>query len=176
MGIARLITLIDGDENPVGVIAWDQAKLPDNGREFQDADQPIFDAMDQEVKDALQATLSASRGAELNAERDRRIVEGTVFTLTGYTLPVTVPGHDKERGVISDLANYARDLLAANDTATLIYYRDKADVLHGFTAAQMIELWRQGRAWVEYIHFVSWTMKDQPGGIPADFEADHYWV
>lgn len=175
MSIARLITLIDSDENPVGVIAWDQAKLPDNGREFQDADQPIFDAMDQEVKDALQATLSASRAVELNAERERRIVEGTVFSVTNYAYPVTVPGHNKEQGVISNLAQRARDRLAVGDTS-LIYYRDKEDILHGLTPEQTLELWGLGIAWVEYIHFVSWTMKDQPGGIPADFEADHYWV
>lgn len=124
------------------------------------------------------AEALALKRASVNAERDRRITVGRVFTVTGYgDVPLT--GRDEDQVALMGLLIKARALKEAGVTNAVLTMRDGDNDNHLLTPDQMIELVSAGMAWIEAVMAVSWTMKDATapfeGGIPENFEDDQWW-
>lgn len=111
--------------------------------------------------------------ADVNAERDRRIMAGKTFTVTGYG-DIAVSGDATTQLNLLALKDTARDLKAASVTAAVIPYRDADNAQHMLTADQIIELVNAGKTHVQMLYSASWTLKAM-APIPADFADDSYW-
>jgi len=114
----------------------------------------------------------------VNAERDRRLVEGTPIPVTGYgDIPLT--GTDRDMTIITALLIRAQTAHATGITSPSMVIRDKLNVIHNLTPAQMLELTSRGMQWVEDTMATAWAMKDGTSpyeeGIPSDFTDDVYW-
>jgi hypothetical protein len=116
----------------------------------------------------------------VNQERDRRIVAGAEFTITGIGSPVPMTGREQDKAVYLALLVQAQGAKAAGVTAAIHTFRDGGDTIHTLTPDQVIEMVMQAMAWFEAMMQISWDMKDGAGdftgGIPADFQDDSYWV
>lgn len=118
---------------------------------------------------------AAPEPADVNAERDRRVRAGKTFTVTGHPDPIPVQGDPTTQMNLMALAQAAQARMAQGDTTTITPYRDDANVIHDLTPPQVFELWSLGAAYVSAIYQASWALKDDPGGIPADFAEDSHW-
>lgn len=116
--------------------------------------------------------------AMVNIERDRRIILGSTFTVSGYG-PVSITGRERDQIVLISRLVAAQSLKAAGVTAPSLIIRGSDNINHLLTPDQMIELVQLGAAWIEDVMKVSWDMKDAtgafPAGIPADYTNDIYW-
>lgn len=117
-------------------------------------------------------------GSAVNAERDRRILAGSVFAVPGVG-PVPLLGRPQDQSVYLALLFRAQAYRAALVTAPALTIRDAANTNHVLTADQMIVLVTSAMNWFEAVMKVSWAMKDRTApfleGIPADFADDRYW-
>jgi hypothetical protein len=112
---------------------------------------------------------------QVNLERDRRILAGKEFTVTGYATPIAVSGDRTTQMNLLALATAANMRIASGDTTTITKYRDEKNAIHDLTPPQIAELWSLGAAFVSDVYQASWALKDNPGGIPADFKDDTHW-
>lgn len=136
-----------------------------------------------EQNDGLDAVIlahdpEALTSATVNAERNRRIVAGASFDVTGYgAVPLT--GREEDKVALMGLMLKAQMLKAAGVTVPILTVRDGVNANHMLTPDQMIELVQAGMLWIEATMAVSWAMKDGvapfEGGIPSDFADDVYW-
>lgn len=113
--------------------------------------------------------------SDVNAERDRRLLEGSVFTPTGHDRSVAVGGDDTTAKNLQGLAFAAQLRLAQGDTTHVTKYRDENNEYHNLVPGQVLDLWSQGVAWIEAVLNASWVIKETEGGIPADFKDDTHW-
>ena len=113
-------------------------------------------------------------GADVNAERARRLVAGTSVSVTGQG-PVALSGRDEDTRNLQGLAFAAQLRLADGNTAHQTTFRDAENVDHVLTPAQILEMWSLGSAWIEQVYAASWALKENPNGIPADYANDGYW-
>lgn len=116
---------------------------------------------------------------QVNIERDRRIEEGSTFTVTNHG-NVSITGSVKDMTILTALLVKAQGLKAAGVTTPSLVLRDKDNTTHTLTPDQMIELVTAGMTWIEDTMQVSWAMKDGiapfEAGIPADFATNEsYW-
>lgn len=111
---------------------------------------------------------------QVNAERQRRILQGKTFTLTGYATPVPIKGDEETRKNLDTLAIKAQMLIGQGTPGTTTSYRDALNVTHPLTQPQVLDLWAQGGAYMEAIYEASWAIKANP---PADGDvtADSLW-
>lgn len=118
---------------------------------------------------AIRAVAEQYRRREgINAERDRRIVAGSVIN------GIAVPGDQATQVNLLALKDTARDLKAADVTAPALPFRDAANVEHALTPDQMISLVDAGKLYVQQVYSASWALKAMEP-IPADFANDSYW-
>ncbi|QKV18707.1 hypothetical protein [Oricola thermophila] len=120
----------------------------------------------------------APTAADVNSERDRRIAAGTTLTVAGYgSIPIT--GTLRDQIALEALRSRAVKLADDGVTEPVMLLRDRDNVTHNLTPAQMVELVDAGMAWIEATMRVSWAMKDATApfeaGIPADYADDQYW-
>lgn len=117
-------------------------------------------------------------GADINAERDKRVAAGTVFAVTGYG-EVHLTGRLQDQTVLAMQLIKAQAAKVAGVTAPIILLRDADNVNHVLTPDQAIELIDAGTAWVEAVMKVSWDMKDGiapfEAGPPEGFTDDIWW-
>ncbi|MBZ9675139.1 hypothetical protein [Mesorhizobium sp. ES1-1] len=117
-------------------------------------------------------------GEAVNAERERRILAGSAFTVPGVG-PVPLLGRQQDQSVYLALLIRAQAYRAAQVTAPVLTIRDAANANHVLTADQMIVLVTSAMNWFEAVMKVSWAMKDGvspfEAGIPTDFTDDGYW-
>ena len=116
-----------------------------------------------------------STGADVNAERDRRVKAGASFNVTNHPVPIHVAGDEVTQTNLLALATAASARIAQGDVSTLTPYRDETNQIHNLTPPQVFELWSHGAAFISNIYQASWSLKDDPNGIPADFAEDSYW-
>ena len=109
------------------------------------------------------------RRAAINAERQRRIVGGTVIN------GVRVTGRDEDARNLTNLALAAQMRLAAGDTTTITIFRDGDNVDHELTPAQVIALWQGSAAFVSALYAASWAIKAQDP-LPPDVTVDALWT
>ena len=120
-------------------------------------------------------TPPSPTAADVNAERDRRIIEGATFTISGYG-DVRSLGRDIDKTNLQALGFAASLRIAAGDVTTITPFRDADDVVHDLTPPQVLELWSQASTYVSSVFQASWAIKDDPGGIPVDYTADAHWT
>lgn len=125
------------------------------------------------------------QGSDVNDERDRRILAGTVIAVSGYgEIPVT--GTQSDKDVFLARRIIAAEAAADGVTTAILVFRDRDNVNHNLTPSQMVELADKGFAWIEAMMVRSWEMKDgtgayayvdeeNPGGIPDDLDNDSHW-
>ncbi len=111
--------------------------------------------------------------ADIDRERDRRVLDGVVVTVAGYG-EVSLQGRDIDMRNLHGLATAAQLRIAGGAGATVTPFRDKANVIHQLTQPQILDLWSQGAAFVSAVFQSAWALKDG-GPIPADFADDGYW-
>lgn len=112
-------------------------------------------------------------GQSVNAERDRRIRAGKVFSVSGHG-DIAVPGDDRTQLNLLALKDTARDLKAANVTAPVIPFRDATDTEHALTADQVIQMVDAGKQYVQALYSASWAIKALDP-IPTDYDDDARW-
>lgn len=124
------------------------------------------------------APVPTPTGDDVNAERDRRIAIGHMFTISGYG-DIPLQGRIQDQINLQARQSAALRAKAAGVADPVLILRDAENVNHMLTPDQMIDLVDQGISWIEATMMVSWAMKDGTvpfeGGIPADFAADVYW-
>lgn len=111
---------------------------------------------------------------QVNAERERRIVSGANFTVSGVAEPIHVTGRDEDKVNLQALAFAASLRLGQGDNATITVFRDGQNVDHSLIPAQVLELWQHAAAYVTLIYQRSWEIKAL-APIPADYADDSYW-
>lgn len=117
---------------------------------------------------AFQPPLPSASGDDINGERARRILAGTVID------GVHVTGSDEDARNLMSLALGAQMRLAARDNETLTTFRDGDNVDHELTPEQLLSLWQQSAAYVSALYASSWALKEMEP-IPRDFSDDSYW-
>lgn len=132
-----------------------------------------YDAAAQTFLSPEVAPPSLHSAGDVNFERERRILAGRVFNVTGYG-GVNVTGDDDTKTNLQGLAFAAQLRLAQGDTTTLTKYRDADNVTHELTPPQMIELWSLGSSYISAVMEASWDLKAQDP-IPSDYTDDAYW-
>lgn len=111
--------------------------------------------------------------ADIDAERDRRVVAGVVITVAGYG-DVALQGRDMDMRNLHGLATAAQLRLAVGAGAYVTTFRDRENVMHNLTQGQVLDLWSQGAAWVSLVFQSAWALKDGQS-IPDDYTDDSYW-
>jgi hypothetical protein len=107
-------------------------------------------------------------GADVNAERNRRIVAGK--TING----VAVTGRDEDARNLTNLALAAQLRIGSGDTTTTTTFRDGNNVDHDLTPAEMLALWQGSAAYVSALYAASWAIKAMDP-LPADITDDALW-
>jgi hypothetical protein len=111
--------------------------------------------------------------SDINAERERRILAGKTFAITGYG-DIPVDGRPTTQLNLLALKDTARDLKAANVTGAVIPFRDTENNQHMLSADQVIELVNVGKAYVQGLYSASWAIKLMDP-VPDDFADDSHW-
>lgn len=112
-------------------------------------------------------------GLDVNRERDRRVLEGKSFDVSGYG-PVRIAGDDTTVRNLQALAFAAQLRLSQGITDNVTPFRDEDDVIHHLGDAQLIDLWSKGSEYVSACFQAAWTLKDGES-IPDDYQEDTYW-
>ena len=111
--------------------------------------------------------------ASILTERDRRIDLGTGINVTGVgTIPVS--GRPQVQADLTSLVTAAQIAIAAGNTTATFPFRDEARTVHALTAAQVIELYMAGVAWLGAMRQAAWSLIDADP-IPADYSDDRHW-
>lgn len=144
---------------------------PDNGAQpisEENYRSLINDQTQRFVNGALVPYEAVVTSAQVNAERQRRIVAGKVID------GVHVTGTDDDARNLMSLALGAQMRLATGDNETLTTFRDGGNIDHDLTPAQLLSLWQQSASYVSDLYAASWALKAMEP-IPADFTNDSYW-
>lgn len=114
----------------------------------------------------------APTAADVNAERDRRLMAGKGFTPAGYGAQVMVNALDEAN--LNGLATTALVQVAAGNGSSIVQWRDNSDTLHDLTYDQVLDLHSQASAYKQAVFAASWALKDADP-IPADYADDAHW-
>ncbi|MBY5974949.1 DUF4376 domain-containing protein [Ferrimonas balearica] len=111
---------------------------------------------------------------QVNAERDRRVAQGlTVVLADGTQVPIL--GDTTTKTNLQGLTVSAQLRIAAGEGAMVTSFRDRENVMHDLTQAQVLELWSASMDFVSEVFAASWALKDDFEAIPADYTKDSYW-
>lgn len=145
---------VDGDEVPAG-LAGDWVSVPAQSL----GDLSAWRVIDGElVLFDLEPRRLAFRDA-VNAKRLEVITAGTDVLVTGYGL-VALQGRPEDQTSLQGLAFGAQLRLGLGDSATLMTFLDRNNVLHQLAPMQMLELWQKGAAFISAIYARSWVIKE----------------
>lgn len=113
---------------------------------------------------------------DITRERDRRIEAGFDVSLTGFTGTVALQGRPEDKQNLHGLFSAAQMRIAQNIPGVMVF-RDRNNVVHSLSPAQMIELWYKGGAWIERQYKNAWNLKDliAAGMDVSDYADDQYW-
>lgn len=130
--------------------------------------------LNQVVTAEAKATEAAKAAREaVNAERARRIIEGTALALPGG-VTVFATGRDEDFRNLTNLAMAAQLRIAGNDTTTPTVFRDGNNDDHSLTPPQVLALWQAASAHVSAIYAASWAIKAMDP-MPDDVTDDVHW-
>lgn len=112
-------------------------------------------------------------GDKVNAERDKRILQGSTFALaTGKRISLHGDNTTKENLQALAFAATLRIQQGAGNSITL--FRDADDYVHELTQMEVLELWTKSAEFVSRMFQAAWFLKDGPS-IPQDYTDDKYW-
>ena len=123
---------------------------------------------------AAESARIAAIQAQVNAERERRLIAGVTVNVSGYG-DIPLQGRDQDQINLLALKDTARDLAAAGVTTAVIPFRDADNVTHTLTPAQMIELANEGKTAASAIYQASWAIKARNDLATIDITDDQYW-
>ena len=126
------------------------------------------------IATAAEAARIAAIPAQVNAERERRLIEGVTVNVSGYG-DIPLQGRDQDQINLLALKDTARDLSAAGVTTAIIPFRDADNVTHTLTPAQVIELANKGKTAASAIYQASWAIKARNDLATIDITDDQYW-
>lgn len=109
-----------------------------------------------------------AKHAEINAERQRRIIAGKIIS------GVYVTGRDEDARNLTNLALAAQMRIGMGDAATITTYRDGDNVDHDLTPPQMLALWQQSAEYVSALYAASWAIKAMDP-LPEDVTTNVLW-
>lgn len=114
---------------------------------------------------------------DITRERDRRIEAGFDVTLTGFTGTVALQGRQQDMTNLIGLGMAAQIRIAMGLANSPMVFRDRLNITHTLTAAQMLELWSKGSAWVSAQYQNAWNLKEliEIGMDVSDYTDDQYW-
>ncbi|WP_299085091.1 hypothetical protein [uncultured Ruegeria sp.] len=121
---------------------------------------------------------------DVNRERDKRIIEGSEFSVEGVDEPIPVSGDLQTMinhlglsvGIIIEtLLSDPAIKSALQDAPATIQYRCNDNMIRLVTPYQMLMLQLAGGQFVGGVFGKSWDLKDNPSGIPADYAEDQHW-
>ncbi|WP_051202677.1 hypothetical protein [Sediminimonas qiaohouensis] len=127
---------------------------------------------DYDLVDGAWVLQPPSRAAVFS-ERDRRLRDGAVVTVSGYG-DVPVQGREQDKIAYLSIKDAARDLIAQGVTDPVVPFRDATNVVHSLTPDQAIELISKAQAVAQEIYKASWALLDADA-IPQDYDADARW-
>lgn len=107
--------------------------------------------------------------ADVEAERDRRLLLGKAFSITGYANTIRVSATDTE---IKDLL-FQFNWASVNPSSNL-QWRDKDKVIHTLTGTQFLALYSAAATYAGTIKATTWTIAALDP-IPADYADDSRW-
>lgn len=111
--------------------------------------------------------------SDVNAEKFRRTQMTIGVSLTSgknFNVDMNEQGRDNIHG----LATAGIDLKANNDTSTTVNFTDADDNDIVLDSTDMVEMGRQVRARISFIHDKARALKKM-NPIPVDFDADKHW-
>jgi hypothetical protein len=112
-------------------------------------------------------------GEAVNAERDRRILQGKTFALsTGKQ--ISLRGDNTTKKNLQALAFAASMRVSQDQGAVITLFRDNTDYVYELTQLEIIELWSRSAEFVSKMFQAGWFIKDAPS-IPKDYADDKYW-
>ncbi|MDB5658305.1 MAG: hypothetical protein JWS10_920 [Cypionkella sp.] len=97
--------------------------------------------------------------AAVNVKRLEVITAGTDVTVTGHGM-VALQGRPEDQTSLQGLAFGAQLRLGIGDSATLMDFLDRENVLHQLVPMQMLELWQMGAGFISAIYARSWAIKE----------------
>jgi hypothetical protein len=134
----------------------------------------FWQMVQQTIADGAQVTDSTqSVPADVNAERERRVLHGSTFSLTSGKV-IKLQGDDTTKTNLQALAFAASLRIARGEQDTTTLFRDADDFVHMLTQLELIELWSKSAEFVSNMFKAAWFLKDGPG-IPEDYTDDKYW-
>ena len=111
---------------------------------------------------------------DVNAERQARLAAGFDATLSDGVTVIPLQGRDEDMRNLHGLCTAAQLRMAGGDTTTVTAFRDRDNVIHDLTPAEVVELWSIGAAWVSAVYAASWAIKDIDP-IAPDYADDSRW-
>lgn len=143
----------------------------------EDIEYLVLKAEDVPKGDVLYWTDAGIVGAVLpdsvNAERARRVLSGSTFTLdSGKAVALT--GDETTKTNLQALAFAASLRIAQDAGSSITLFRDANDFVHELTQAEVLELWTKSAAFVSAMFQAAWFLKDGPS-IPQDYTDNKYW-
>jgi hypothetical protein len=129
--------------------------------------------MDQSAfQSALSASLKKDNDALIEQERDRRMLEGSTFTLqSGKQLRLR--GDALTRQNLGDLAG-AATAASVRSIPFTVSYRDADNVTWVLDADEIVDLFLQATRYVSDIFNASFTLKSL-ADLPTDYTSDARW-
>lgn len=109
----------------------------------------------------------------VNAERDRRVLKGSTFTLTSGK-SVVLCGDNTTKENLHALAFAATLRISQGAVNSITLFRDETDYVHELTQVEVLELWAKSAEFVSRTFQAAWFLKDGPS-IPQDYTDDKYW-
>lgn len=158
----------------VNLVEVDPQAIPDFAAGWPEADVPeaqIGAAWDAET--GFQPVVIPPTAEAVNRERQRRVLAGATFAIPGASVRLT--GDETTTTNLQALAFAAQLRLASGDSTTQTPFRDADNTIHQLVPAQVLQLWSAAAAWVSATFLASWTLKDNPTGIPPDYADDIHW-
>lgn len=111
--------------------------------------------------------------SDVNAERDRRILQGNTVALTSGK-QIALRGDDTTKENLQALAFAATLRIQQGAGSSITLFRDDTDYVHELTQAEVLELWTKSAAFVSAMFQAAWFLKDGPS-IPQDYTDNKYW-
>lgn len=110
---------------------------------------------------------------DVHDERDRRIALGRTFTIGG--MQIAVRGAQIDRENLIALSTMATSIALAGQGASMMQYRDEANVIHSLSWLEMSQLGALSMQYVSACYASAWALKDAAGGIPHNYASDDNW-
>lgn len=116
--------------------------------------------------------LVANFDSLVNEERDRRLLEGKSFSVTGHQDPIHLNILDETN--LGGLATSALVQVSLGNGSSTVQWRDNNNTVHTITFEQVLELHTLASQYKQDIYSSSWALKTMEVK-PENYTNDLYW-